>query len=98
MNWITDFVRPKLQAFVNKKNETAEDLWHKCPKCEQMIYHKELVRNLYVCHHCDHHMRLNALKRLEYLFDGGQFKRMPVPEVPQDPLKFKDTGPILGAK
>lgn len=91
MNWITDFVRPKLQAFVSAKKETADDLWRQCPKCEQMIYHKELIRNMHVCHHCDHHMRLNAVQRLEYLFDEGKYTRVAIPEVPFDPLKFKDT-------
>ncbi len=93
MNWITDFVRPKLQALVGgkSKKDTPEDLWHQCPKCEQMIYHKEITRNLFVCHHCDHHMRLSAPKRLEYLFDDGKYTRVAVPDVPLDPLKFKDT-------
>ena len=91
MNWITDFVRPKLQAFVKNKKDTAEDLWSQCPKCEQMLYRKELLKNLYVCHHCDHHMRLSAPMRLKYLFDEGKFSRVSIPEVPLDPLKFKDT-------
>lgn len=90
MNWITDFVRPKLRALVKKK-DTSEDLWSQCPSCEQMLYRKELLKNLFVCHHCDHHLRINASQRLEYLLDGGDYKRIPIPEVPFDPLKFKDT-------
>lgn len=91
MNWITDFVRPKFQALVTRKKETAEDLWDQCPQCEQMIYHKELTRNLHVCHHCQHHMRLSVHKRLQLLFDQGHYDCLPIPSVPLDPLKFKDT-------
>ena len=36
MNWITNFVRPKLQAFVGKK-EVPDNLWETCPKCSQML-------------------------------------------------------------
>ena len=41
MNWITNFVRPKLQAFVGKK-EVPENLWETCPKCSQMLLKREL--------------------------------------------------------
>lgn len=92
MNWITNFVKPKLQALVTtKKRETADDLWHQCPSCEQMIYHRELSRNLFVCHHCEHHMRLKAKQRLELLFDNEKFDLIKIPPVQLDPLKFKDT-------
>ena len=41
MNWLTNFVRPKLQALV-RKTEVPENLWEKCPHCGQMIFHREL--------------------------------------------------------
>ena len=31
MNWITNFVRPKLRAMVGKK-EVPDNLWETCPK------------------------------------------------------------------
>ena len=37
MNWITNFVRPKLQAIVGKK-EVPDNLWETCPKCSQMLH------------------------------------------------------------
>ena len=67
MNWLTDFVRPKLRALVGK--EVPDNLWDKCPKCEQMIFHRDLEENLFVCRHCGHHMRLAAKKRLNLLFE-----------------------------
>ena len=88
MSWLTNFVRPKLRALVGK--DVPDNLWHKCTKCEQMLFHRDLVENLSVCHHCGHHMRISAKQRLEYLFDEGNYKRIPYTPSPQDPLKFKD--------
>jgi len=89
MNWLRDFVRPKLKQLVGVK-DVPDNLWHKCPSCQQMIFHRDLEKNLRVCQHCGHHMRLNAHQRLELLFDGGAFEPIPY-DLPQvDPLKFRD--------
>ena len=55
-----------------------------------MIFHRELERNLHVCPHCGHHMRLPALKRIAATFDEGTGTRIELPAVPADPLKFRD--------
>lgn len=88
MSWLTNFVRPKLRALVGK--DVPDNLWHKCSKCDQMLFHRDLLENLYVCHHCSHHMRLSAKQRLEYLFDEKKYSRITLTPAPQDPLKFKD--------
>jgi len=90
MNWLTNFVRPKLRALVARK-ETPETLWLKCPKCEQMLFMRDWEANQEVCTHCGHHMRIRPLKRLPYLFDEGKYELHPLPRVPADPLKFRDT-------
>ncbi len=89
MNWITNFVRPKLQAFVGKK-EVPDNLWETCPKCSQMLLKKELESNLYACKHCDYHFRISAKKRLECTF-GNNYMIMDTPRIKPDPLKFKDS-------
>ncbi len=89
MSWLTNFVRPKIQALV-RKTEVPDNLWEKCPNCGQMIFHRELEANLRVCPHCGHHMRLPVLKRLELLFDDGAFTRVDLPKPDLDPLKFRD--------
>ena len=81
----------KLRALVGAKNETPENLWTKCPKCEQMLFMRDLERNHYVCTKCDHHLRMSAEQRLKFLFDEGQYKEIDLPEALSDPLKFKDT-------
>ena len=55
MNWLTNFVLPKIRAVVAKK-EVPDNLWHKCPSCGQMLFHRELEANLYVCGSCGHHL------------------------------------------
>ncbi|HEY6983279.1 acetyl-CoA carboxylase, carboxyltransferase subunit beta [Reyranella sp.] len=91
MNWLTNFVRPKLRALVSRKKEAPENLWLKCPKCEQMLFTRDWEANQEVCTHCGHHMRLRPMKRLPRLFDDGRFELHPLPRVASDPLKFRDT-------
>jgi acetyl-CoA carboxylase carboxyl transferase subunit beta len=89
MNWLTNFVRPKIRAIV-KKEDVPDNLWHRCPSCEQMLFHRDLVANLYVCTHCGHHMRISAEERLQLMFDDGRYTAIELPDTVQDPLKFRD--------
>ncbi len=89
MNWLTDFVRPKVKKITAK--EIADNLWTKCPNCGQMLFNKELEKNNFVCHKCDHHLRLSVKKRLEMLFDNGEYKEIILPKLKEDPLNFKDS-------
>lgn len=89
MNWLTNFVRPKIRQIVRPK-DVPDNLWVKCTACEHMVFHRELEKNLSVCTHCGHHMRISVQKRLELLFDEGVYKRVELPKVVEDPLKFKD--------
>jgi acetyl-CoA carboxylase carboxyl transferase subunit beta len=90
VNWLRDFVKPKIRALVSKKN-VPDDLWTKCSNCEQMIFHRELASNLQVCPHCSYHMRMNATSRLQMLFDNAEYRIIEFPTGLADPLKFKDT-------
>jgi len=89
MNWLTNFVLPKIRAVVAKK-EVPDNLWLKCPSCEQMLFHRDLEASLFVCRNCGHHLRVGAKKRLEMIFDGGQYTRVELPKTPVDPLRFRD--------
>jgi acetyl-CoA carboxylase carboxyl transferase subunit beta len=89
MNWITNYVRPKIRALVQKQ-DVPENLWDKCPSCAQMIFHRELEANYNVCPHCSHHLRIGAKKRLELIFDDGKYTRVELPETVNDPLRFRD--------
>ncbi len=89
MNWLTNYVRPKIRALVARK-DVPDNLWHKCPGCEAMLFHRDLEENLSVCQHCGFHMRLDPLKRLEMLFDDGKYQTIETPKTLADPLKFRD--------
>ena len=89
MNWLTNFVKPKIKALVGKK-DVPENLWQSCPVCEKMIHHKELLENIYVCNHCNHHFRINPKKRLDILFGKDKYEIIYIKNSFDDPLNFKD--------
>jgi acetyl-CoA carboxylase carboxyl transferase subunit beta len=89
MSWLTNFVLPKIRAVVAKK-DVPDNLWHKCPNCGQMLFHRDLEANLFVCGSCGHHLRLPPERRLALLFDDARYKAIELPKTIVDPLKFRD--------
>ena len=89
MNWITNYVRPRINSIFSRR-DTPENLWQKCDSCGSMLFHRELTENLNVCTACGHHMAITPRERFAALFDGGVFTEVSVPDVPEDPLKFRD--------
>jgi acetyl-CoA carboxylase carboxyl transferase subunit beta len=89
MNWLSNFVLPKIRAVVTKK-AVPDDLWAKCPGCEQMLFYRELEDNLHVCRNCGCHLRISAEQRLKIMFGDGDFTRIELPKTIIDPLKFRD--------
>lgn len=89
MNWLTNFIRPKIRSMTATK-EVPDNLWQKCPSCEGMLFHRDLADAMNVCYHCGHHMKVPVKQRLQSLFDDSNWKEVAVPRVPYDPLKFKD--------
>lgn len=87
MSWL-DRVRNRIPFL--PKRETPENLWHKCPQCETMVFTKEYEENLSVCPRCEHHGRIGPARRFEWLLDPG-YSILPSPEVREDPLKFRDS-------
>ena len=88
MNWISNVVRPKIRSFL--KREVPENLWVKCPETGQMVFYKDLEANQFVIPGSNYHMRMSADARLKSLFDGETWFDVAIPEVPVDPLKFRD--------
>ena len=89
MNWINSVVRPKIRSILRRK-EMPENLWVKCPETGQMIYFKDLEANQFVVPGSNFHWRMSAGARLKFLFDDAEYETIPLPEVPLDPLKFRD--------
>jgi acetyl-CoA carboxylase carboxyl transferase subunit beta len=88
MNWMSNVVPPKIRSFLRR--ETPENLWVKCPESGELVFHKDLESNLYVVPSSGHHMRMPVKLRLDTLFDDAKYETIATPEVPLDPLKFRD--------
>jgi len=87
MSWL-DRVRKALPF--QDKRDTPDNLWIKCPSCNEMLFTKEYEENLSVCPRCEHHGRIGAEARFAQLLDPV-FTVLPAPKVKEDPLKFKDS-------
>ena len=90
MNWLTNYIKPKLESLVKKK-DVPRNLWIKCA-CEKqtMIYYKDFEKSLGVCMDCGTHMRLPSDTRIKFLLDDGKYEKIKVPPSKIDPLSFKD--------
>src|SRR5258707_4213366 len=89
MNWISNVVRPKIRSFLNRR-ESPENLWIKCPETGQLVFYKDVESNQFVIPGSSYHMRMGATARLKSMFDNETWFDIAVPEVPIDPLKFRD--------
>jgi len=90
MNWITNFVRPRIKGLMAGRSGTPENLWKKCPGCGEMLFHRDLEAALHVCPRCGHHLRIGPPQRFAMMFDGGKYQELAAPTVPADPLRFRD--------
>jgi len=89
MNWITNFVRPKINSMLGRR-DMPENLWIKDPVSGEMVFHKELEENQHVIPASGYHMRISGKKRLTHFFDEGDYTLLDSPKVATDPLKFRD--------
>ena len=90
MNWINNFVRPKIRGLLTTKREMPDGQWITCPESGQMVFYKDLEANQFVVPGSGYHWRMTGTQRLEHLFDGAEYVRLALPVVAQDPLKFRD--------
>ncbi len=89
MSWISNVVRPKIRNYFVKR-EVPENLWIKCPETGEMVFHRDLEANHFVVPGSGYHMRMTAKQRFEHFFDGSSWETIPFPDVPADPLRFRD--------
>jgi acetyl-CoA carboxylase carboxyl transferase subunit beta len=75
----------------NKKVRIPEGLWIKCDSCKEIVYRKEIEKNLKVCPKCNYHFRISAQERLKLLVDEGSFTEFNNNLLSGDPLDFKDS-------
>ncbi len=94
MSWFQKLLPPKIkrrELGAESKKNVPEGLWHKCPSCQAVLYHSDLEKNFSVCPKCNHHHRITARTRLDWLLDAeGRFE-IGAEVQPLDTLKFRDS-------
>ncbi len=92
MAWFKKEKTPK-QPQAERRLRMPEGLWVKCEACKEMVYKKEVLRNVNVCPKCNYHFRISARERLESLLDDSAFEEFDADIAPKDALEFNDTKP-----
>ncbi len=83
------FKRQKRKVTTTEKKSVPDGLWEKCPKCEEILFKRELVKELMVCPHCRFHFRLDSGEYLRILFGDGEYEELNSHLRSADPLSFK---------
>ncbi len=86
MNWFKGTL-----SKVRKGKKVDQSLWVSCGGCGEIVYKKEVERNLKVCPKCGYHFRIGAWERINMLLDEGSVVELDAELAPMDPLRFKDT-------
>lgn len=89
MNWIDNFVRPKIRSFLNTKRDTPENLWVKDPESGEMVFYRDLEANQWVVPNSGYHMKIKPTDRLATFLDDGAYDLVPLQPATPDPLKFR---------
>jgi acetyl-CoA carboxylase carboxyl transferase subunit beta len=93
MSWFQKLLPPRIKRRENieDRKNVPEGLWHKCPACQAVLYHADLEKNLSVCPKCNHHHRIGARTRLDWMLDvEGRFE-IGAEVLPVDTLRFRDS-------
>jgi acetyl-CoA carboxylase carboxyl transferase subunit beta len=84
------FSKPKYSKVNVKSREgVAKGLWTKCPESGEMVFVKELKKNLMVVPVSGYHFPMPAPDRIQSLVDHGSFEEYDRTIRSVDPLKFK---------
>ncbi|HEX3555278.1 MAG TPA: acetyl-CoA carboxylase, carboxyltransferase subunit beta [Thermoanaerobaculia bacterium] len=91
MAWFRKTKKPKPVRMDRPRSTVPEGLWVKCEGCKEIVYSRDLDRNLKVCPKCGHHFRIDARARISLLLDEPQPRELFGDVTPVDPLNFRDT-------
>lgn len=90
MSWLTQAAKG-IKALTHQKKDIPDNLWRKCPQCSEVLYHRELDRNLWVCGSCHHHLPFSTEQYIDLLFDEGSWEETHTGLISTDALNFKDS-------
>ncbi|HTP96368.1 MAG TPA: acetyl-CoA carboxylase, carboxyltransferase subunit beta [Burkholderiales bacterium] len=92
MSWLQKLLPPKIKRDTGGARKVMpEGLWVKCEACEAVLYRTDLEKNFNVCPKCNHHGRISARERLDWLLDPEGRYEIGSEVLPLDALKFKDS-------
>jgi acetyl-CoA carboxylase carboxyl transferase subunit beta len=81
---------PSKPVFSRRDSRIPEGLWTKCDNCGEIIYRREVEKNLDVCPKCQYHFRISSAQRIRLLVDEGSFEEFASEVCGGDPLAFRD--------
>ena len=91
MAWFRKTKKPKPVRMDRPRSTVPEGLWVKCEGCKEIVYSRDLDRNLKVCPNCGYHFRIDARARIALLLDEPEPRELFAGVSPVDPLNFRDT-------
>ncbi len=74
-----------------ERKEIPDGLWTKCNSCGEIIYVRELEKDLWVCRKCSYHFRIRSTDYMDILLDPDSFTEYDAGLVSLDPLQFRDS-------
>ncbi|MCL4479846.1 MAG: acetyl-CoA carboxylase, carboxyltransferase subunit beta [Deltaproteobacteria bacterium] len=74
----------------DKTKNSLDGMWLKCNNCGEIVYRKEVEKNLKVCPKCNYHFRLSAKEWINILIDDSTFHELWATMESTDPLDFRD--------
>jgi len=90
LSWLTEAAKG-IKALASQKKDIPDNLWQKCPSCSEVLYQRELDRNLWVCGSCGHHLPFSTEQYIKLLFDEGTWEETHMGLTSTDALDFKDS-------
>ncbi|MHB1000963.1 MAG: acetyl-CoA carboxylase, carboxyltransferase subunit beta [Armatimonadota bacterium] len=86
--WFRKRSKAAVKATREHIDSLPDGLWTKCPKCGEILFSKELEKNLKVCNKCGSHFKLRAAERLNITVDPDSFVEINSDLITVDPFNF----------
>jgi acetyl-CoA carboxylase carboxyl transferase subunit beta len=86
-----EWFRKAKEGLIPQRKKIPDGIWVKCDSCGEIIYRKQLEKDLWVCPKCDHHFRIRSKDYINLILDGGQLEEYDKALAASDPLEFKDS-------
>ena len=80
--------KKKIEAKPDEKLQLPDGLWDKCEACGEILYRKELEKNLWICPKCQFHFRISCRDYITLLLDDANLEELDENLEPLDPLEF----------